>query len=198
MYRLLETIRLQEGSFVNLAYHQDRVDRSVRALMGPQVHISLRETLSLQDFPAQGVHKCRVVYDQTIRHVEIKPYEIRPVHSLRCVFHNTLAYDYKYEDRTAINELFQLRQGCDDVLIIRNGSVTDASYSNVVFYDGHEWLTPETPLLKGVMRQYLLDQGIIKAATITMHDIRNFSKVKLINAMLGFDGPEIDVSRIVF
>jgi 4-amino-4-deoxychorismate lyase len=37
----------------------------------------------------------------------------------------------------------------------------------------------------------------IKEETIRVQDIPSFKSFRLINAMLGFEGPEIDVSKIV-
>ena len=53
-----------------------------------------------------------------------------------------------------------MRGACDEILIIKDGHITDTSISNIVFRlpDGW-WLTPFTPLLKGIMRTYLLESG---------------------------------------
>jgi 4-amino-4-deoxychorismate lyase len=74
--------------------------------------------------------------------------------------------------------------------------ITDASYANLVFFDGATWITPTSYLLNGTMRQILINQQKIKPAQITLSDITNFEKVKLINSMLGFEGPEISISKI--
>jgi hypothetical protein len=47
------------------------------------------------------------------------------------------------------------------------------------------------------MRQFLLDAAEIKEQPVTVQDIPSFKSFRLINCMLGFDGPEIEVSRIV-
>jgi 4-amino-4-deoxychorismate lyase len=49
------------------------------------------------------------------------------------------------------------------------------------------WLTPKTPLLNGTTRQRLLDDGKIVEAEIKVHELRRFTKVALLNAMIGFD-----------
>src|SRR5690606_14853325 len=91
----------------------------------------------------------------------ITPYEVRAVTSLKIIHDDTIDYSLKYEDRSSIDNLFAKRNNCDDILIIKNGFVTDASYSNIAFYDGSRWITPAQPLLKGTMRQHLLDTGVI-------------------------------------
>jgi 4-amino-4-deoxychorismate lyase len=149
--------------------------------------------------PVTGKFKCRIVYSEAgVVGMVLTPYETRTVTSLRIIHDNAIDYPLKFEDRTALNKLFAQRSKCDDILIVKNGWVTDASYSNVVFYDGWRWITPAQPLLKGTMRQQLLDTGIIHEDAIRAEQIPLFKKVRLINALLGFDGPELSVSQIVF
>lgn len=197
MSRLIESIKLQNGNFHRLHYHQQRVDRSITALFQTKSTVNLVAVLNKQQFPKTGLYKCRIVYTTKVESVEFVPYEIRHVNRLKVVYDNTISYPHKTENRTELNALFSQRQFCDDVLIVRNGKITDASYSNVLFYDGNKWVTPDTPLLKGTMRQFLLETAEIKELPISVQDIPNFKTFRLINAMLGFDGPEIDVSKIV-
>lgn len=197
MFRLLESIRLQNGNFHRLNYHQQRMDRSVKELSGQRNAVSLMEALKKYNVPKTGLYKCRVVYSDKIESVEFIPYEIKPVNSLRIVYDQEIKYEHKYQNRDSLNALLSQRQYCDDILIVRNGFVTDSSYSNVIFYDGVNWITPAAPLLKGTMRQFLLDTAEIKAAPVAIQDIPSFKKFRLINSMLAFDGPEIDVSKIV-
>lgn len=197
MFRLLESIRLQNGNFHRLNYHQQRMDRSVKELSGQRNAVSLLEALKSHNVPKTGLYKCRVVYSDKIETVEFIPYEIKPVNSLRIVYDQEITYEHKYQNRDSLNALLSQRQYCDDILIVKNGFVTDSSYSNIIFYDGVNWITPAAPLLKGTMRQFLLDTAEIKAAPIAVQDIPSFKKFRLINSMLAFDGPEIDVSKIV-
>lgn len=197
MFRLLESIRLQNGNFHRLNYHQQRMDRSVKELSGQRNAVSLMEALKKYNVPKTGLYKCRVVYSDKIETVEFIPYEIKPVNSLRIVYDQEIKYEHKYQNRDSLNALLSQRQYCDDILIVKNGFVTDSSYSNVIFYDGVNWITPAAPLLKGTMRQFLLDTAEIKAAPVAVQDIPSFKKFRLINSMLAFDGPEIDVSKIV-
>lgn len=197
MSRLLESIRLENGNFHRLSYHQKRMDSSVKELSGQKNSIDLFSSLRKYNPPKIGLFKCRVAYDKKIETVEFIPYQIKPVNSLKVVYDQEIAYAHKFTDRNNIGALFNQRQYCDDILIIKNGFVTDSSYSNIIFYDGVNWITPATPLLKGTMRQFLLDTAEIKAAPVRVQDIPSFKSFRLINALLAFDGPEIDVSKIV-
>jgi 4-amino-4-deoxychorismate lyase len=86
----------------------------------------------------------------------------------------------------------------DDVIFIKNGYVTDASFANLVFFNGSSWITPATPLLRGTMRERLIHQGIITEQLITAENVLKMKSVKLINAMNDFDtAPEIPIERIL-
>jgi len=84
-------------------------------------------------------------------------------------------------------ELWNQRQNFDDVLIVKQGYITDTSYSNIVFWDGEKWITPETFLLPGTQRSRLIQEGLIFPAEVKPADIKYFSHAKLINAMLDFN-----------
>jgi 4-amino-4-deoxychorismate lyase len=158
----------------------------------------------LEDFllhlkrPEAGLYKCRVTYDDRSKDVQFIPYEAKVIRSLRLVQGNGIEYEHKYTDRKGIDDLFTLRRDCDDILIVNEDRVTDSSYSNIVFKRKNNWYTPWSVLLKGTMRQNLLEWNNIIEEDIFVDDIKNFESFKLINAMLGFAGPEIDVSNIVY
>jgi 4-amino-4-deoxychorismate lyase len=197
MLRLIETIRLNNGIFNNVSYHEQRMKDSLYSLYNAEASIHLQSLLELQQFPANGLYKCRVIYDDKNCRIEFEAYTIRPVNSLKMVTDNDLSYSFKFQDRKGIDEIFNEREKCDDVLIIKNEQVTDSSYANILFKKGNDWITPSSYLLKGTMRQFLLDNNQIKIDEIQRKDIRKFDGFKLINAMLGFESREIDVSRII-
>jgi 4-amino-4-deoxychorismate lyase len=198
MSLLLETIKLQDGEFRNLFFHEQRMNNSLKTLCGVRDHFNLEEFLQNFDLPKKGLFKCRLVYDDQTREVEFLPYQVKAVNRLRIVEHDRISYEYKYVDRTAINRLFDLRKDCDDILIVKRGFVTDSSYANIVFRRGGRWYTPWSALLKGTMRSNLLERNKIYEEEIKVEDLRSFESFKLINAMLEFDSPERDISGIVF
>jgi len=114
------------------------------------------------------------------------------------VHHNRISYEFKFQNRKTIDRLFEKREDCDDILIVKGGKVTDSSFANIVFRNGKDWVTPWSPLLKGTMRQKLIETNKIQPEKILEEDIKSFQTFKLINAMMEFDGPEIEVSNIVF
>ena len=198
MSLLLETIKLQDGEYQNLFYHEQRMNRSLKTLCGELDHFDLEEFLKHLEKPTQGLFKCRIVYDEQSKEVEFIPYTPKLVNSLRVIEHDRISYEFKYADRKTLNKLFELRQASDDILIVKRGLVTDSSYANIVFRRGKHWYTPWSALLKGTQRAKLLEHDVIQEEEIRVEDIETFETFKLINAMLEFESPEIDVSNIVF
>jgi 4-amino-4-deoxychorismate lyase len=198
MSRLIESIKLLDGEFYNLRYHEQRMLRSLKALYGFNSTLKLGEFLRATEFPARGMHKCRIVYDEASTEISFAPYTPKRIAQVKIVEGNEIAYEFKFEDRAAIDRLFNFREGCDDILITKNGAVTDCSFSNIVFRSGEIWYTPASALLKGTMRQNLIDKNYIQEKEIHKNDIPAFETFKIINAMLEFDSPEIEVSNIVF
>lgn len=185
MYLFLETIRIEAGEPCLLPLHQERVEQTLAACCpGASVPL-LAEVLCNRPILPDTV-KARVVYGAAgIVSTEYAPYTPRIVRSLCTVeAPDGLNYRYKQADRTALNELAAQRGEADEVLIVRQGLLTDTSYSNIALYDGHRWLTPARPLLCGVMRRHLLEQGVLAEADIPAAHLHSYSHVALINAML--------------
>lgn len=196
MSLLIESIRLEDGIFKNLFYHEQRMYRSLQMLCGSSDHFDLEKFLLSLSYPTSGVFKCRILYDDNERHVEFVPYEAKLIQTLKIVEHDRISYEFKYKDRKAIDRLFALRGNSDDVLIIKRGVVTDTSYANIVFKRDNRWYTPWSPLLKGTQRQKLIEQNLLIQEEITTKDIRSFDTFKLINAMLEFNAPENSIDNI--
>lgn len=199
MCRLVETIRSEDGRLINLEFHNERMMRTLFELFGLKKYIDLAGIVSVPDSATRGVFKCRVEYDKEIRKTEFIRYNLKPVRSLKVVEDNTIEYNYKFTDRRSIERLWKKRNECDDILIIKNGFITDSSYANVIFMDmSGVWYTPSTYLLPGTRRESLLRQGKIREAKIGYHDLENYTELKLINAMLGMEDTEgIHVSNII-
>jgi len=198
MSLLIESIKLLDGEYCNLFYHEQRMNRSLKMLCGVQSNFDLEELLKKAEPPRHGSYKCRILYDDVSKEIEFVPYQARVIRSLRIVEHDRISYEFKYSDRRAIDRLFELRKTCDDILIVKRGMVTDSSFANIAFKRDKIWYTPWAPLLKGTMRSKLLERNMIEEDEIRLKDIYNFETFKLINAMLEFESPEQDLSNIVF
>ena len=196
MYPFVETIRIKDGKAMNLVYHQERLNRTRKHFWADNRELTLDELLP--EIPqVEGLQKARVVYDETgITLREFVPYIIRNVKRIKVVTDNTIDYTWKSTDRSVLTLQRDKAKEYDEVIILRNGCVTDTSYTNLCFFDGKNWLTPDTPLLRGTMRQSLLDKGIIHEAHILKEDLASFKKVSLINAMMDLGDLELSMDSI--
>jgi len=142
-----------------------------------------------------SVFRCRIEYAEDIQKIEFFPYSPRMINTIKLVESNDIDYSYKYLDRVAIDKLFALRGSCDEILIVKNGLITDTSIANVVFTDGKKWHTPSTPLLNGTHRRRLLAEKKIEVKEIKLSDLNHYTFLRTINAMLD-EAPLIPIDKI--
>lgn len=185
MSLLFETILCVDGKPQNLFWHTIRVNKSRSILFNKTDRLTLEKT-PIPEFVKKGKWKCRVLYDEKINGVSFEPYQPLPVKKLKMI-QSDINYSHKFEDRTKIDELYEQKGDCDDVIIIKKGLVTDTSIANILLFDGHDWLTPESPLLEGIMRAELISKKVITPKKIAQNELPFFSKIMLVNAMNPFD-----------
>ncbi|WPP48638.1 aminotransferase class IV [Catalinimonas niigatensis] len=195
---MLESICVDDGKAQLLAYHKQRMNRSRRNLLGITEEIKLEEAIApLLSQYSRGLYKCRVLYQEAIEKIEFVPYQRPQIRTLKKVYSEEVEYSYKYAAREALTLLFQQRAHCDDILIIKNGMVTDTYFANLLFSDGDKWYTPDRPLLKGVQRAYLMDQRLVQERQILEEDLLQFTHFKFVNALNPFDhSPSVAISNI--
>lgn len=179
----LETIKIKNGKIYNFPYHTRRMRQTARNFFAFSPELRTEDINPPKELSGKLV-KCRIVYDSSIREITFTPYTFRPIHSLRIIEDNSIEYPFKSTAREKINTLFSLREECDDIIIIKNGKVTDTSFTNVVFENDEGLFTPSSYLLNGTQRQYLLEQHIIRETDISLSDLPKYNRVYLINAMI--------------
>ncbi len=184
----LETICIRNGQLQNLPAHNERFNRTRLACWHLTEPARLEDSIQLPNWvlPTE-TYKCRVTYGPVIERVDVELYQVRPVRSLRLIVADGLYYPYKFADRQALTALFAQRGPADDILMVREGLLTDTSYANVALFDGIHWFTPARPLLEGTQRARLLCEGQLQAADIRPADLSHFTAIKLVNAMLSWE-----------
>jgi len=180
----------------NLALHDERMNRSRHELFGMDDLLNLSDYITVPEAPEDSVLRCRVIYSAKINSVEFSQYTPANTRTLKIVNAGNLVYNHKYLDRSHLTALID-KSAADDILVVRNDCITDASYANIVFTDSRFWLTPDAPLLNGTMRETLIRKKIIAEERITINDLQLFTHFRLINAMLGFDAPLLPISNII-
>lgn len=193
--RLIESIRLVDGVAQLLPYHRERIERSLHYL-GAKSFFCLEEyiqqIITQSDCELAGVYKLRFEYDTTALYEpscvlysprvvsKLIPYEIQTID----------CYTMKWADRQCLMPSVELSKHLllepeSEVIFTYKGLLTDTRYSNIALeLSEGQWFTPRTPLLKGTMRQYLLDSGKLQEADLGLEELANCRSFKLINAML--------------
>jgi 4-amino-4-deoxychorismate lyase len=182
-----ETICVQNRRLINLAYHEARLNKTRTELFGFKDFWDLSKLITVPDFITDAPHKCRLAYGEDIIDIKWEPYSFRTITKIQRVYDDTIDYSYKYNDRTTLNNLYEKRRDAEEILIIKNGMVTDTLYCNVAFLKDGKWFTPDSPLLPGTQRAFLLNSGIIEEAHILEKDIQKYSHIKLFNAMISWE-----------
>lgn len=192
MYQFIETLQIKKGVVCNIDYHNERMNATRATVLKNSKPLNLRDYLCYEG--DEEYIKCRIVYSNTIEEITYTPYQIRPVHTLRILHQNAIEYSYKSTNRENINALFAQKGTCDDILIVKNGKITDTSIANVALFDKAGWYTPKHPLLKGTKRAELLDKGIVHEKDIQIAHLFNYSHIALFNAMIDFGKIIIDIT----
>ena len=183
--RFIESIRVCDGKFCSLEWHLRRMRQTIAYWQYP-LDLSILSWQVPEEL-GSGIFKCRIVYDSQIREMTYSPYQPRIIRSLKLVDGDALDYAFKYEDRSVIMRLLQLKESCDDILITKGGYITDTSYSNVVLENSEGLFVPHTFLLNGTRRQRLLSEGIVRERAIRPSDLGQYHRLYLINALIGLE-----------
>lgn len=187
MFPLFETICIKKGVVQQISWHQKRMDDACLQYFDVENPHNLIRAIRIPT-PLVEVQraKARVSYNADGMYITYEPYYEKSIKSLKMIFDDSISYSLKFEDRNALNILYQQREKCDDILIIKNGMVTDSTYCNVLFYDGKSWFTSDTPLLHGTCRARLLAEGNVQEVPIHFEMIKKYTSFMLVNAMMDF------------
>lgn len=174
-----ETIKCDDYEVFNLDYHEKRIAKSIAL------------NLNLQEYiypPSNELFRCKVIYTQDgIEDVQYFKYKKRDIKSFKIIVDDDIDYSKKSLDRECIDNLFEKKEQADEIIIVKNGVVTDTSIANIAIFDGTNWITSKSPLLEGTTRARLLEEKIIFEKDITLEMLQKAKKLALMNAMIDFD-----------
>ncbi|MDS1314255.1 aminotransferase class IV family protein [Aliarcobacter butzleri] len=177
--KYFETIKCEDFEVFNLDYHQKRVANTIG------LNINLQEYINPI---SEELLRCKLIYDENgVVDVLYFPYKKREIKSFKIIFDNEIEYSKKYLNRAKLDELYEKRDDCDEVIIIKNEIVTDTTIANIAIFYENSWITSKNCLLDGTTRARLLEEKKLFEKDITLDMLKNASKVALMNAMIGFD-----------
>jgi 4-amino-4-deoxychorismate lyase len=200
MSLLLETIKVKNRQLINIAFHNSRMNQTRAALLGAAKRLDLLSIIQIPVDIDHSTYKCRVEYENEIERIEFIPYQQRHIQKLFIIHVTELEYSHKYADRKALNILKTTIPDSEnnDILIVKDGFITDTSFANIVFFNGTTWVTPDSPLLRGTKRAFYLENRIIEERTIKPANLNEFTKARIINAMIDLEeSPDIYIENII-
>ncbi len=185
--KLIETIQIRDGKPINIDFHSARFNRSRAELFGTSATLDLSKFIQIPKDCLTGIYRCRLIYERDIEQTSFSPYQFRIIKTLKIVQLSDISYDYKWENRKLFNDLLQQNSDVDEIIIAKNGLITDCTFANLAFWNGENWFTPNTPLLKGTKRAELLHNRKIIEAKIGVSDVKTYQKICLINSFRALD-----------
>lgn len=191
---LIETIRIQNGRVRNIKYHNLRCNNSRKTLFNCKNNLDLRNIIDTTKIKITEV-KCRITYDKIVRKVEYEAYSTRPIRSLKMIEIDNFDYSFKYANRDMLSAFFKQREDKDDILMTKNGFITDTFYANVALYKNGKWYTPKSPLLQGSRRAQLLEKGLILEIDIHESQVYNYDLISIFNAMIPLGNITISLDK---
>ena len=177
--KYFETIKCDDYEIFNLDYHMKRVANTVA------LNINLGEYIYP---PNNKLLRCKLIYDESgVLELDYFIYKKREINSFKLIFDDKIDYSKKYLNRDSLDEHFNKKENADEIIIVKNGYLTDTSIANIAIYLDGVWLTPKKPLLQGTTRNRLLKEEKIFEKDISVEDLQKASKIALMNAMIDFD-----------
>jgi len=106
---LIETICIRNGKVQNIAAHNQRCHRARSAVFGRGRRINLRSHIEV-DKAIWPVTKCRITYGHQVTDITYEPYLMK-------------------DDRSELADFYSQRKDADDILMVRDGLITDSYYA---------------------------------------------------------------------
>ncbi len=177
--KYFETIKCEDLEVFNLSYHKKRIQNTVG------LNISLEEYIYP---PSDKLLKCKVIYDDTgVIEISYDSYLAKKINSFKLVYDDNINYNKKSINRLELEKLLEYKDDEDEIIIVKNGLLTDTSIANIAIYYENEWITPRLPLLEGTCRSRLIDEAKIKEKDITVDMLKSSEKIATLNAMVDFN-----------
>jgi len=202
-FRLIESLRLENGAYTLLDRHLDRLVASAEYFGFCCDLAQLRKALSAHATQTPGVHKVRLllasdgifdissealVENQTALRVAVSP--VRMASGDRMRYHKTTCRELLDEARSSTLDFDEV------VFLNERGQVTEGSYHSLVVKLDGKLVTPPLScgLLPGVLRVELLEHGTLSEQVLYPEDLERAEEVWLINSVRGWR-PAILVKR---
>jgi len=183
---LFETIKIENGEVFNLDYHQKRVDNAYKNFYKKESKLNLKSVIK---YSKDGLFRCKVIYNQNgLVSIDFFKYQKKEINSIMLVENNFFEYSFKYANREFFEHLYNIYRNTNEFIITKNGFLQDFTIGNIALYHTKDkkWHTPLKPLLFGTTLNKYLDSKKLIQKDIHYTNLKNYSKIALLNAMVGF------------
>ena len=195
MYPVFETLRIKDNVIDQFDDHIQRMQNTAGRLWNCQLDLTgLQE--KIMSHCQGGLQKCNIHYNAHQFEISVSDYMPKNIHSFVLAFDDDIQYDLKYTDRESLHRPLKNKMPDVEVIFVKHSKLTDTSYSNIALWNGVEWHTPKSPLLKGTKRQQYIHQKRIVEKDILVTDLVHYQKIALINAMLDLNDLVRDINRV--
>jgi len=193
-FRLIESMRLEDGSYLLLQRHLERLCCSAGFFGFSCDVVKIAKALECSAEGRTGVHKVRLLLAKdgvctiTSEPLNISESMLKLAISSRRVDSTDRFRYHKTTCRELLDEARRERTDVDEVIFLNErGELTEGSYHNLLLKIDGQMLTPrrESGLLAGVMRRELLELGEIFEATLFPADLVRAEEIWLINSVRG-------------
>jgi para-aminobenzoate synthetase/4-amino-4-deoxychorismate lyase len=196
-FELLETLRLDEGEFVDLDAHLARMDDAARHFAFASPLASAREALAaLRAAHASGGWRVRLLADRA-GVARAQAFELAPTQEpvrVQLAIRPLVGSDgefvrFKTTHRAHYDAFTPADESVFDTLLWNErGELTEFTRGNVALRIDGRWLTPalRSGLLPGVARARLLREGAIAEAMLTREDLARADGLAFFNSLRGW------------
>ena len=194
-FKLMESLRLENGSYTLLDRHVARLVASARYFGFSCNEEAIRYALACHAAQTPGLCKVRLFLpadgdiDVSSEPLPESPVSLRvAVSAVRVDSCDAMRY-HKTTRREVLDRARSTRPDCDEVLL-RNehGQLTEGSYHTLVLKVDGQMVTPPLAcgLLPGVLRGELLEQGQIAERILHPYDLERADELWLVNSVRGW------------
>jgi para-aminobenzoate synthetase / 4-amino-4-deoxychorismate lyase len=198
-FKLLETMKLEDGDLLLLSYHLDRVLATANYFNYPVElkQLKMKITQVCYKYP-EGLYKLRMLVGSNGR-VDIEAHPIGQPETLMTGVLSKQAIDeenpflyHKTTNRTVYKN-HQMPDAETTLLWNSKGELTEFTIANLVVKVKGEYFTPpiDCGLLAGTFRQHLLDEGRISEKVLLKDELSEFDEVWMVNAVRGWTRVEM-------
>ena len=187
MSQFFESIKLLDGKLQMFDLHNQRLNTTRNVFFENCKQIELSKEISIPCDYKEGLVKVRIEYDRYLNRIDFLPYEIKNHNLVKFLINEDITYEHKDTNRNALDAFLKSNLKFDDVIFVKNGFLTDASYSNLALFKNDVWFTPTNCLFKGIKRGSLLSKSKLQEEEVMLKDLHKYEKIAFINAMRDFE-----------